>query len=162
HQRQPRLDTALGCRVGPSLPEEVAGPALRDALNAVTLSLAWGDVEPVESGSYVWGPHDALLDWAVNQGWPVSAGPLIDFSSARLPSWLWLWERALASLANFMCGYVQAAVRLYRGKVRTWQLTAASNCASILSLDEDELLWLTVRLVEAARQVDPALELIIG
>src|SRR5262249_33107147 len=46
--------------------------------------------------------------------------------------------------------------------VRTWQLTAASNCASILSLDEDELLWLTVRLVEAARQVDPALELVIG
>ena len=34
--------------------------------------------------------------------------------------------------------------------------------AGILSLGEDELLWLTVRLVEAARQVDPGLELIVG
>ena len=31
-----------------------------------------------------------------------------------------------------------------------WQLTAASNCTSVLSLGEDELLWLTVKLVEAA------------
>ena len=32
----------------------------------------------------------------------------------------------------------------------------------MLGLGEDELLWLTVRLAEAARQVDPGLELIVG
>src|SRR5262249_26205582 len=40
--------------------------------------------------------------------------------------------------------------------------TAASNSASILALSEEELLWLTVRLAEAARQVDPSVELIVG
>jgi hypothetical protein len=43
--------------------------------------------------------------------------------------------------------------------VNSWQLTSASNSAAVLSLGEDELLWLTVRLVEAARQVDSALEM---
>ena len=57
---------------------------------------------------------------------------------------------------------LKAAVRRYRGKIRRWQLTAASNCASVLSLGEDELMWLTVHLAEAARKVDPALELSVG
>jgi hypothetical protein len=90
------------------------------------------------------------------------AGPLIDFSSAQLPAWLWLWERDLPSLASFMCKFVETVVRRYRGRIRRWQLTAASNCANVLALTEDDLLGLTYRLSEAARQVDPALELVLG
>jgi len=41
-------------------------------------------------------------------------------------------------------------------------LTSASNSAAILSLGEEELLWLTVKLVQAAKQVDPGLEIIVG
>jgi hypothetical protein len=61
-----------------------------------------------------------------------------------------------------MCQYVEQVIKRYRKRVRRWQLTAASNWASVLSLGEDELLWLTVRLAEAARQIDPTLELIVG
>ena len=46
--------------------------------------------------------------------------------------------------------------------VRRWHLTAASNVADVLTLSEDDLLWLTARLAEAAWQVDPALELVVG
>jgi hypothetical protein len=92
----------------------------------------------------------------------VTAGPLIDFSPTHLPEWLWLWERDLSSIATFMADYIQTAVKRYHGRIRTWQLTAASNSASLLGLGEDEMLWLTVRMVEAARQVDPKLEIVIG
>jgi hypothetical protein len=161
HQRSARLDTALGCRLGTVLlPDEQARPLL-DACNSVSLPFAWNEIEPAEA-NYRWEPHDALLDWAQAQGLTVAAGPLIDFSRARLPDWLWLWERDLHSLASFMCDYVETAVRRYRGRVRSWQLTAASNYASLLGLGEDELLWLTVRLVEAARGADPDLELAVG
>jgi hypothetical protein len=57
---------------------------------------------------------------------------------------------------------VEAAVRRYRSRIRRWQLTAASNWANVLSLTEDELMGLTFRLGETARQVDPSLELVIG
>jgi hypothetical protein len=161
HQRSAALDTALGVPLAGKPPEGEAGDALRRACNAVRLPLPWHAVEPGE-GRFLWEPHDALVDWALRQGLAVSAGPLIDFSSARLPDWLWLWERDLSSLASFMCTYVETAVRRYRGRVRRWQLSTASNCARVLSLGEDELLWLTVRLAETARQVDPGLELVVG
>jgi len=75
---------------------------------------------------------------------------------------LWLWENDVASMATFMCRFVESAVRRYANRIRRWQLTAASNCAAVLGLGEDELLGLTGRLVETVRQINPSLELSIG
>jgi hypothetical protein len=161
HQRLPYFDTTLGCRLGATVPQGQLAADLTKACNAICLPLSWGEIEPVEA-TYHWETSDAVLAWASEQGLAVSAGPLVDFSTARLPDWLWLWERDLSSIAGFMCDYVETTVKRYCDRIRTWQLTAASNYAAVLSLGEDELLWLTVRLVEAARQVDPSLELIIG
>jgi hypothetical protein len=162
HQRQPQLDAALACPLGPSVS---ANPALGDALghacNQVALPLSWHQVES-EEASYNWDQADALLDWAVKRELEVTAGPLLDFSAAHLPSWLWLWERDLQNMVTFMCRFVEAAVRRYRGRIRRWQLTAASNWASVLGLSEEELLGLTYRLGEAARAVEPGLELVVG
>src|SRR5262249_8027436 len=160
HARQQRLDTGLTCRLGLSVPTAHSA-ALARAFNGVSLPMSWCDVEP-ETGYYRWQAQDDLFGWAEEQGLPVSAGPLIDFASMKLPGWLWLYERDLQSLAGFMCAFVETTVRRYKGRIRRWQLTAASNSAALLSLGEDELLWLTVRLAEAARQVDPGLELIVG
>lgn len=161
HQRQPKLDTLLGCRLGSAVPQGAAAAAIPKLCNSLALPLSWKSIEPTEA-NYVWEPHDALLAWAESHGLPVMAGPLIDFSATQLPQWLWLWQRDLHSIASFMCDYVETAVKRYHGRIRSWQLTAASNCASVLSLGEDELLWLTVRLAEAARQIDSGLELVIG
>jgi hypothetical protein len=166
HQRSPQLETALGCRVTPA-DGNVPGP-LADgsvpfaaAFNAVSIPFAWSDIE-AEEGAYNWKAYDALLDWALVQELQVTAGPLVDFSSLLLPAWLWLWERDVPSMASFMCKFVEATVRRYRQKVRRWQLSAGSNCARVLGLDEEELLGLTYRLADTARQVDPSLELVVG
>lgn len=159
--RQPTLDTTLGCRLASGVPQGPAAAALVQSCNSVSLPLTWKEVERTE-GNLEWGPQDAVLDWAESQGLAVTAGPLLDFSAACLPDWLWLWERDLSNLARYMCGYVEAAVQRYRTRIRRWRLTAASNYATVLGLGEDELLWLTVRLAEAARQVDPDLDLVTG
>jgi hypothetical protein len=161
HLRQPRLDTSQGCLLGPIKLTAAHMDTLLQTCNSVCLNLCWKDVEPSEA-NYDWAPYDAILDWATAHGLSVSAGPLIDFSASHLPEWLWLWERDLASIASFMADYVQVAVKRYHGRIRTWQLTGASNCADLLSLGEDEMLWLTVRMAEAARQIDPKLEMIVG
>jgi hypothetical protein len=151
----------LGCLIGPTKLTPAYTETLLQTCNSVCLNLSWKNVEPSEA-NYHWQPYDAILDWASDHGLSVSAGPLIDFSTTHLPEWLWLWERDLASIASFMADYVQVAVKRYQGRIRTWQLTGASNCASLLGLGEDELLWLTVRMAEAARQVDPKIEMIVG
>jgi hypothetical protein len=161
HQRQPRLDTTLGCCLGTGALTKPRAEALIKTCNFVSLPFTWGQVEPAES-TYHWEPFDALLQWADSQRLAVTAGPLIDFSAARLPDWLWLWERDLSSLASFMCDYVETTVKRYAKRIRIWQLCTASNCSSVLGLGEDELLWLTAKIIEAARQVDPKLEISVG
>jgi hypothetical protein len=161
HQRQPRLDTTLGCRLGAADANKFNANLFQQTFNAVVLPFSWNEIEPEES-SYRWDPYDKLLNWAEHQGLAITGGPLIDFSSARLPDWLWLWERDLGSLNSIMCDYVQTVLKRYSSRIRAWQITAASNCGNVLSLGEDELLWLTAQLVEAARQVDPRLELAVG
>ncbi len=161
HQRQARLDTLLACRLGTVVPPPALASELAPAFNTVCLPFSWNTIEN-EEATYRWESCDALLDFALKQKLEVIAGPLIDFSSAQLPAWLWLWERDLPSLAAFMCKFVETVVRRYRNRIRRWQLTAASNCANVLALSEDDLLGLTYRLSEAARQVDPTLELTVG
>ena len=166
HQRSPQLETALGCRLTPAgaaLPPGLADNTVPFAatFNAASLPFSWCDIE-AEEGSFNWKPYDDLLDWALGQQLQVTAGPLVDFSSMLLPAWLWLWERDVPTMAGFMCKFVEAVVRRYRQQIRRWQLTAGSNCARILGLDEEELLGLTYRLADTARQVDPTLELIVG
>ncbi|MBY0231414.1 MAG: hypothetical protein K2W96_19185, partial [Gemmataceae bacterium] len=110
HQRQDQLDTALACRLDDSVLSPPVGEAAARAFNRACVPLSWHTVERNET-SYDWSASDALLDWAEKSQLDAAAGPLIDFSSAHLPPWLWLWERDLASMAAFMCRFVEAAVR---------------------------------------------------
>lgn len=160
-QRPARRDIGLGCRVGPAVLRPPVAAACVPACTSVGLPFPWNVIEATP-GTFCWDLIDELLDWATEQELHVTAGPLVDFSAAQLPDWLWLWERDLGSLAKFFIEYVTAAVKRYRQRLRRWHLTAASNWASVLSLGEDELQWLTVRLVEVVRQIDPGLELIVG
>jgi hypothetical protein len=161
HQRQTHLDATLGVRLGAAPPEQPVADELAKACTTVCVPLTWASVEPVEA-EFNWETQDALLEWATKAGFQVVGGPLIDCATGRLPNWLWLWEKDLASIASFMCDYVETAVKRYKGRIRTWQLTAGSNSNSLLGLGEEEMLWLTVRLAEAARQCDPGVELVVG
>jgi hypothetical protein len=161
-QRQPQLDTRFGCRLNSrTLPSVAERQRFLSACNEAGLSFAWDVVEPVE-GEFHWEPFDNLLSWAEDENLPVVAGPLIDFSTRRMPDWLWLWRGDLTNVARFACDYVATVLKRYAGRVRQWQLCAASNLATVLGLGEEELLWLTARLVETARHVDPKLDLVIG
>lgn len=161
HAHQGPFDTALSCRLDPSVSAAEPGGWLRGAFNRASLPLSWHTVEGEET-TYNWSQADRLLDWAEANELEVTAGPLIDFSSSQLPAWLWVWENDVHSIATFMRRFVEAAVRRYRARVRRWHLTAASNWANVLSLSEPERMALTLQLGDAARQVDPALELILG
>jgi Glycosyl hydrolase family 10 len=157
--RESGLPASFGFRVA-SLDSPVAS-ALAPACNSICLPLSWSSVERVE-GEYRWEQADTVLAWAEQLGVAVTGGPVIDFSSAQMPDWLWLYERDPASINKFMSNYLMNVLRRYHRRIRRWQLTTASNSASVLSLSEEELLWLTIRLVQVARQLDSGLELVVG
>jgi hypothetical protein len=160
HQRTPQLDTGLGVRLN-GLPPPAAAEDVLSACNSISVPMNWRSIEPTES-QYSWDQTDAAVTWATANNLRVSAGPLVDFSSFGLPEWLWLWEGDLPSLSSFMCDYVETAVGRYHKRIRRWHLTAGTNNARVLKLGEDDLLWLTARLAEAACQADPDVELVVG
>ncbi len=86
----------------------------------------------------------------------------MDFSGHGLPDWLWEKETDLLSICGFLTDYVAMVVERYHRQIRSWQLTAASNWAGVLASGDEELLWLTLRLAEAVRRIDPSLEIIVG
>lgn len=159
HAQQSKFDSTLTCRID-RLPPEPLASLLKKCFNAVSVPLTWRDIEPTES-QYDWSHADAVLRWAQQHSLPAMAGPLIDFAWG-LPDWLELWSGDLPSLAGFMCDYVQEVVKRYKRHFQRWQLTAASNNADTLGLSEDDLVRLTVRIAEAAWQVKPDLELVLG
>jgi Glycosyl hydrolase family 10 len=158
--RQGPLESTLGVRINGSIPANATADVAA-SFNHIGLPMCWRQVEPTES-NYQWDATDAALAWAESRKMSVSAGPLIDLSASGLPDWLWLWQGDLQSLASFMCDYVETAVGRYRNRVRRWVLSAGANMVGMLKLGEEDLLWLTARLAEAAWQVDPDLELVIS
>jgi hypothetical protein len=190
HARQPRLDTWLACGLtaggaAPVTPPTGAGapgmPAsgiaasgiaasgiaasstdgFLETFNAAQVYLPWRDIA-VDDGGHSWDGADAAVEWAFDHKLNVSAGPLIDFTGRDFPDWLWEKERDLLSLSGYLCEYVDAVVRRYAGRIRSWQVSAASNWAGVLAMRDEELLWLTMRLLETVKKVDPTLETVIG
>jgi hypothetical protein len=160
HQRQPRLDTALGCQLE-AVPAEEQGRIIEETFNTVVVPMSWHAVEVAE-GEYRWQGSESLLDWAQKRGLAVAAGPLVDFSAARFPAWLGQGQRNRADVTSYVCDYVEVAVKRYQHRIRAWQLSAAANVAPGLAYTEEELLWLSLKMVETVRRIDPALEVIFS
>jgi hypothetical protein len=133
---------------------------LKDAFSAVSLPVSWAEVQP-DPASWNWAELDRRVAWA-GQNFTVLGGPVVDFSGRGLPDWLWSGELGLHELSDRINSFVDALVRRYQKTIRHWRLSAASNLTGVLATNDEELIWLTVRLVEVVRKIDPQLAVIVG
>jgi hypothetical protein len=161
HDRQAQFDTSLSCRLDTDSPTQQSTNHFLQAFNTVSIPFRWQQIEG-DKGQFSWETPDRLTSWALCHGLKTIGGPLIDFAGRNLPDWLWENLTDLSSLGNVMAGYVETVVQRYQSRIRTWQISAGSNCAGILARRDEELIWLTIRLADAVRRVNPQLEVIVG
>lgn len=161
HLRQKQLDSWLGCRLEGGEPTVESAPRFAKAFNAVGIPMPWRQIEP-KPHVYSWKATDRLIDWADAAGLKIIGGPLIDFGGRNLPDWLWEGETDLASLAQRLGDHVETVVRRHQPRIRTWQISAGSNCSGVLASRDEELIWLTLKIADAVRRVNPQLEIIVG
>ena len=161
HERMPKFDTLQSCRLEGGEPEAADAKSIAQAFNAVSLPFSWQQIEPTP-GQYNFEAQDRLVNWALTNNLKIIGGPLIDFAGRNLPGWLWADGCDLHKRSQQLADFVEAMVRRYHSRVRTWQITAGSNCAGILAQRDEELIWLTLRLVDAVKRVSPQLEVIVG
>lgn len=160
HLRQSKLDTQWGCQLHAVPATDDEAKLLQATFTAVTLPVSWTDIQPDEN-AWNWDEMDRRVAWAKDR-FTVSGGPLIDFSGRCLPPWLWSHERDLNEMFDCMSAFIGTAVKRYQGSIRQWRLTSATNWSGVLASNDEELIWLAVRLVEVARKIDPQFSLAIG
>jgi hypothetical protein len=131
------------------------------AFNAAQVAVRWRDVEPQEA-RYDWAATDKAVADAEAAGLPITGGPVIDLAPGMLPEWAAGWKGDLLTLAAFVCDFLETVVRRYKNRVRRWVVCAGVNQADALGLSDDDRFRLVARLFEAAGQIDPKLELVLG
>lgn len=155
-----KIDTRLGCAVDTGLLEGNAKD-FRETFDQVTVPINWGQLES-RQGEFEWDKLDQRVEWAKGLGVPFSIGPLLDFRRQALPDWLWLWESDVQTVATFMMDLVESCIARYKGQATFWETTARTNSADLLSLNEEQMLWVAARMLEIGKGIDPTAKFIIG
>ncbi|HBN78921.1 MAG TPA: glycoside hydrolase, partial [Planctomycetaceae bacterium] len=71
-----------------------------------------------------------------------------------LPDWVGNWKHDILNLQSFLSDYVETVVTRYSGKIRMWEVASHVNTGGLYGYTEDNMLALTARMIDVARQVD--------
>ncbi len=151
-QRISHLPAMFGCDLGPVSVSEIPENYC-DAFSAAGISLDWKAIESAE-GEYEWERYDQQVEWAINNKLLLKGGPLLSFEDNGLPDWLANWKHDILNLQSFLSDYVETAVSRYTGKIRIWEVAARMNTGGLFGYTEENILAMTARMIDVARQVD--------
>ncbi|HCK40854.1 MAG TPA: hypothetical protein DHW22_04390 [Planctomycetaceae bacterium] len=153
-QRQTPIATLLGVALNPQTPDVKIRRQLVEACNIVQIPVAWRAIE-LQEGKRDWKQTDEQLAWCQKAGLKVTAGPLLRMDDSGVPDWLVLWEDDFDNLVRLMMDHVRAVVSRYAGRVHLWQVASRVNTGELLSLEEEQRLYLVAQALEIVRQIDP-------
>jgi hypothetical protein len=157
----PRLAILLGGSLDQTVPDSSLAEPFLASFNSAIVPCTWGQIEP-QAGQRQWDLVDRQLAWCAANEMRVVGGPLLDLDKNALPDWLFLWEGDFANILKALTEQVQTTVSRLRGRVHLWNCAARLNTAVALSLSEEEMLRLAVRVVEMVRNVDNRTPLIVS
>ncbi|MCA8988542.1 MAG: endo-1,4-beta-xylanase [Planctomycetaceae bacterium] len=151
-QRFSHPPALLGCELG-QVPVSQIPADYPQQFGAAGINLEWKAIE-AEEGTYHWDIYDDQVEWATQNKLVLRGGPLLSFDYQGLPSWLANWKADILNLQSFLSDYVETVITRYAGIIRIWEVVARVNTGGLFGFDEDNLLALTARMIDVARQVD--------
>ncbi|WP_435016189.1 endo-1,4-beta-xylanase [Tundrisphaera sp. TA3] len=125
------------------------------------LHCPWKALAPHE-GRFRFEDMDAQVVWATRQKMALHAGPLIDLRPGAMPDWIWLWQGDFDAILGMAIDVVRQTVARFKGKITTWHLVNRPGTTDILGMTEEDQIRLTARLLQVARQADPAAQFLVG
>ena len=156
-----RLPTMLAVGLDADISSFPWSNKLVSSFNAAQLHCSWKTLAPTE-GKYRWDDLDAQLIWASRKKLAIQAGPLIDLRPGAMPDWIWLWSGDFDSIVSMAADLVRSAVSRFRGKIPLWHLIHRPGSTDVLGMSEEDQIRLTARLLQVARQADPAAQFLVG
>lgn len=147
---------AIGCGIGTAEPSPQLHSLALDLADFIAVPMRWLDMEPSE-GQYRFALTDRWIEWSVRQAKrPVVAGPVVDFSPASVPDWLFIWENDHETLRELVYEHVRQIVTRYRRTVSRWTITSGLHTCEGIALGLEQMLDLTRVGVMAVRKLHPA------
>lgn len=149
-----RLSTLLGLSLPPALSLSSITDAVCTAFNLVNLPIDLAAVES-SSGKRDFSPFDRQLQWARENNFRISCGPLMKFRPGCLPRWMVLLGEGFETVLSAACAHAEETVNRYRGKVHLWNCGSGLNVPGELDWNDEQVLRLAVSLIQTVRRTDP-------
>lgn len=118
--------STLGVRISPGRDSGALRQLVQRDFDIVAIPLNWRELE-VEEGRYNWEPVDRWMQWAKEQGKPIVAGPLLDFSKRAVPDWMYVWQNDYDTCRDLAYDHVERVVQRYRSTVGIWNVASGIN-----------------------------------
>lgn len=142
--------------VAPARYSEDETATVQSASDFLSLPLRWTELEPDE-GKYNFAPTDRWIEWAVRKAkLPVVAGPVIDFSAAAAPEWLYIWEHDYETLREVVYEHIRHVVTRYRRTVPRWTIASGLHRNDNFILSFEQMMDLTRMAVLLTRKLHPS------
>ena len=141
----------LGVRVHVERESAPLREIVKRDFDLLVLPINWNEIE-VEEGKYNWGPMDSWVTWASREGIPIILGPLLNFSKAALPKWMYVWQHDYSTCRDLVYEQVEKVVHRYRNSVAIWNLASGLNVNDNFRFTTEQMLDLTRMANLIARQ----------
>ena len=151
----------LGCRLDPHAGNLPCSDRFRQVFGHTTIPVHWRSLEP-KHGERDWSRLDRQIDWCVDQGLPFAVGPIFDLHAHSRPDWLARWLDDPETLVTLLTDLVESCVARYQGRVSCWETTSGTNSEFLGPFGEEQMVWLSGRMLEAAHHVDPGATLVLS
>jgi len=162
-ERTPKLPTRLSVGLSEDFtPLELPSAAMAHfPFHQVNIPFPWKLLEPVQ-GQYQWPLADRVVEAALASRLEVSAGPIIDFRHAAMPSWLTTAKMDPHRLSSILTKHLHIVLNRYQGIVKHWTILLGANLGEVFDLDEDEWLRLSFHLCDVAAKSGGKANLVLG
>ncbi len=130
------------------------------ASDFVSLPLHWKTLEPQQQ-AFNWGPVDEWADFLRRAKLPMVGGPLVQFSEAAIPDWLYIWEHDYETVRSMLYEHIERVVGRYGSQVVLWNVLSSLHVNAHFSFTFDQLMDLTRLAISLVKKLLPAAQTMI-
>lgn len=130
---------ALAVKVWPGRFGKGLASLIKEHFQLIALPMPWASMSPAQ-GVIDFDATDRWMQWAVDAGMRVLAGPVIDCSADALPEWVRTKATRYEDLRDICYEHLERVVARYRGGVAMWNLMAGVNTNSNLKLTQEQMI----------------------
>jgi hypothetical protein len=121
----------------------------------IQVPMRWKNIEPHEQ-KFDWAATDEWMDFLRRARMPAVAGPLVQFSEATVPDWLYIWEHDYETVRDFLYEHIDRVVTRYANQTTYWNVLSGLHVNAQFSFTFDQLMDLTRMSVGLVKKVNPA------